>query len=349
MSPLRPARLDTVTPFGIDQVAATAGEDPSVLRMENLDTDLAPPPGVIEATRAAVGSAGANSYLPFIGWRSLREAIAGRLEPTIGHAYDPETQVVVTAGGTEGLLAALLAVIDPGDEVVLTDPTYAGMIHRVTLAGGIPRFVPLLASSGGWRLDLDALEHAAGPRTRALFLMSPSMPSGAVLHAEEWQAVCGLCRERDLWLIYNAAMERILFGDAPHLNPAALEGMAERTLVVGSVSKEYRMIGWRIGWVAGPAEVMRDVVWTHTYTVVTPPGIGQAGAEAALRSPAAEVEDAARILQQRRDALVSELAGWPLVVPDGGWSLLVDAAAMGLSPQELSRRLLAQARGGDCS
>ncbi|MFL5517155.1 MAG: aminotransferase class I/II-fold pyridoxal phosphate-dependent enzyme, partial [Gemmatimonadales bacterium] len=150
-------RLVGIPGFAIDEVAARAGGDPHVLRLENLDTNLPPPAAAVEATRAAVGTDGANSYLPFTGTLDLRAAVAERLERQTGRAYDPDHEVVITAGGTEGMLDALLAIIDPGDEVVLTDPTYAGMTNRVRLAGGVPRLVPLVREIGEWRLDLDAL------------------------------------------------------------------------------------------------------------------------------------------------------------------------------------------------
>src|SRR5262249_20739778 len=150
----------------------------------------------------------------------------------------------------------LLATVDPGDEVILTDPTYAGIVNRVRLVGGVPAFVPYRVDAGEWRLDRAAFDAAVTDRTRALLLMSPSMPSGAYLDADDWAAVCALCIERDLLLIYDAAMERLLFDGRPLLHPVRTPGMAERTLVIGSMSKEFRLIGWRVGWVSGPAELV---------------------------------------------------------------------------------------------
>jgi aspartate/methionine/tyrosine aminotransferase len=337
-------RLHDLPGFSIDRVAAAAGDDPHVLRMENLDTDLRPPAAAVEETRRAVGRDEDNSYLPFTGRMELRRAVAGRLEASTGFAYDPEQQVVVTAGGTEGLLDALLATTDPGDEVVVTDPTYAGIVNRVRLAGAVPRLVPLVASADGWRLDLGALRSAVGPGTRAMLMMSPSMPSGAVLDRAEWDAVADLCRERGLWLIYDAAMERILFDGREVVHPASLPGMRERTLVVGSVSKEQRMIGWRVGWVAGPAEVMADVGRVRLYNVVTPPGISQTAAAVALREPEPDLAACVAEWQRRRDMVMEQLGGWPVVPAGGGWSLLLDVAALGLDCVEASRLLLERGR-----
>lgn len=337
-------RLAGIPGFAIDDVAARAGADPGVLRLENLDTDLPPPAAAVAATRAAVGTDDANSYLPFTGTVELRTAVAEHLERRTGRAYDPDREVVITAGGTEGMLDALLAITDPGDQVILTDPTYAGMINRVRLAGGVPRLVPFVQAIGEWRLDLDALGAAATSRTRVVFLMNPSMPSGAVLDRTEWEAVAELCRKHDWWLLYNAAMERILFDGRGAIHPAALAGMGERTIVVGSVSKEYRMIGWRVGWVAGPAAIMGDIARVHLYNVVSPTGIAQSGAAAALEGPPTDVAAAVAEWERRRDAVLLSLGGFPLMRPAGGWSMLLDVRAMGHDSFTASRLLLERGR-----
>ncbi|MFQ5568109.1 MAG: pyridoxal phosphate-dependent aminotransferase [Rhodothermales bacterium] len=336
-------RLHGIPGFSIDRVAAAAGDDPEVLRLENLDTDLAPPSGVRAATQAALGNDDDNSYLPFTGKHTLREAVAHHAGAHAGHGYRPE-HVVITCGGTEGMLDALLATTDPGDEVILTDPTYAGMIYRVRLAGAVPRLVPFVVQDGTWRLDLNALKAAVSKRTRVVFLMNPSMPSGAVLTQVEWDVVAALCREYDLWLLYNAAMERILFDGHPLIHPAALPGMAERTITVGSVSKEYRMIGWRIGWVVGPEAIMADIARVHIYNVVTPTGIAQAGALAALQSPRADLEACVAEWQRRRDVLNEQLHDWPTISATGGWSQLLDVGALGYDSFTASRLLLERGR-----
>src|SRR5262245_33912699 len=310
--PMTVDRLRDVPGFSIDRVADAAGANPDVLRLENLDTDLRPPQTALEAPRAAIDEDDANSYLPFVGRPALREAAARHVSRLSGVAYDPDRQCVITAGGTAGLLNVLLATLNPGDEVLLTDPTYAGMIYRVRLASGVPRLVPFLLQGGQWRLDLDALADAVSERTRAVFLMNPSMPSGAVLSRAAWEAVAALCVRRSLWLIYNAAMERILFDGRPYLHPAPLPGMADRTITVGSVSKEYRMIGWRVGWVVGPEAVLADVVKVGIYNVITPVGLTQTAAAAALATPESDLAAAVAEWQRRRDAVVAELRGWLL-------------------------------------
>jgi len=337
-------RLKDVPGFSIDRVAAAAGSDPEVLRLENLDTDLRPPEAALEATRTAIDEDDANSYLPFLGSAGLRQVVAGHVSRLSGVAYDPEQQCVITAGGTEGLLNVLLATLNPGDEVLLTDPTYAGMIYRVRLAGGVPRLVSFALRAGEWRLDLDAFAEAISARTRMVFLMNPSMPSGAVLNREEWEVIAALCVRHSLWLLYNAAMERILYDGRPYLHPAGLPGMAERTLTVGSVSKEYRMIGWRVGWVVGPEAIMADVAKVGIYNVVTPVGITQGAAAAALSTSESELAAAVAEWQRRRDWIIEELRGEPLIPAAGGWSMLLDVGARGFDSFTASDRLLGRGK-----
>jgi aspartate/methionine/tyrosine aminotransferase len=182
-------RLDEIPGFGIDRVAAAAGDDPEILRLENLDTDVPPPAAAIAATRDAVGEDDANSWLPFNGRQDLKEAVSDYIERRGGPRYEPRRDVVITGGEGEAMLDALLCLTDPGDEVIVTDPTYAGMINRVRLAGAVPRLVPLHAERGEWRLDLDALAAAATDRTRVVFLNNASFPTGWVASATT--PICG--------------------------------------------------------------------------------------------------------------------------------------------------------------
>jgi aspartate/methionine/tyrosine aminotransferase len=345
----RAERLEGIVGFGIDRVAASAEETGGrhggpILRMENLDTDLPLPPEALEVTRAKLGDPKSNSWLPFTGDLDLRAAISDFTAERTGHRYDPEREIVITAGGMEGLLNALLCTVDPGDEVIVTDPTYAGIVNRIRLAGGTPRFVPFLAEEDAWRFDRGRLDDLVGPKTTGFLLMSPSMPSGGCLDEDDWLAVCDLCRERDLFLIYDSAMERLLFDGRPLVHPLRMEGMAERTVVVGSLSKEHRMIGWRVGWVAGPADTVTDAGWAHVYNTTMPVAISRFAATAVLRGDQGHVAECVAELEHRRDTMLSGLPGWPLVSPAGGWSLLLDVASLGFEPAEASRILLEDAQ-----
>jgi aspartate/methionine/tyrosine aminotransferase len=339
------SRLRDIPGIGVDVIgdAADAAGDPDILRLENLDTDLRPPPVAVELTRAAVDDDAANSYLPFQGQRALREAAAAHVGRLAGRRYDPGDECVVVAGGLNGILNALLATVEPGQEVVLTDPIYAGLVNRVRLAGGVPRFVPAapLHDGGGWTVDPDRLAAAVGPATAAVLMMGPSMPTGLVLGDAHWSALAGALERHPAWLIYDAAMERIRFDGQPPSHPARHPGLADRTITAGSASKELRMIGWRVGWVVGPRTVLADINLVGLTNVVCQVGIAQAAVAAALAAPDADADVAAATAtwQQRCAVILDQLAGYPAVRPDGGWSLLIDTRPLGLTPAALSRRL----------
>ena len=337
---LAPRRFASISPLDIIAVAESADAlGAQVLRMENLDTDLAPPAAALTATGDALTELGwSSSYLPFTGKRGLRAAVSDQIHARTGHRYDPGTEVVISSGGLAALFAALLALTDPGDHVVLTDPCYEGFIARVRLAGAQPVHVPLRPEGGRWRLDVAALDRIS--RASVIVTMSPSMPTGHMLDDSEWDAMARLAERTGAWVLHDTAMERITFDGRPLSSPLTRPGLAGRTVLAGSVSKEYRMIGWRIGWAAGPAAVMRNVGSAVVYSTVVPSGFSQAGAEAALRSAEDGIAQATEQWQARRDLILGELAGLPAISPDGGWSLLLDAAALGTSPRALSRHLL---------
>lgn len=337
------SRLRHIPGIGVDEIgdAADATGNPRFLRLENLDTDV-PPPAVARAvTHAAVDADDANSYLPFQGHRALREAAAEHVSAMTGHRYDPGTDCVSVAGGLNGILNVLLATVEPGREVVICDPIYAGLVNRIRLAGGIPRHVRCVPGEDGWVTDPGELAAAIGPQTAAVLLMSPAMPTGAVLSGEHFDAIAGPAGRYGAWIIWDAAMERIVFGDRRPVHPATHPGLAGRTITVGSASKELRMIGWRVGWVAGPAPIMKDISLVGLTNVVCQVGIAQQAVAAALRDPgaAADVAAATRIWQQRCAYMLDQLAGYPCVRPDGGWSLLIDCAGLGLPAAEASQRL----------
>jgi aspartate/methionine/tyrosine aminotransferase len=359
------ARLRDIPGIGVDVIgdAADAAADPDILRLENLDTDLRPPRVAVELTRSAVDDDAANSYLPFQGHRALREAASAHVGRLAARRYDPAGECVIVAGGLNGILNALLATVEPGQEVVLTDPIYAGLVNRVRLAGGVPRFVPATgvpgagaagggaagggaagggaAGGGGWTVDPERLAAAVGPATAAVLMMGPSMPTGLVLGDAHWSALAAALENHPAWLIYDAAMERIRFDGRPPSHPAAHPGLAGRTITVGSASKELRMIGWRVGWVVGPAPVLADINLVGLTNVVCQVGIAQAAVAAALADPGADADVAAATAtwQQRCEVILGQLAGYPVVRPDGGWSLLIDTGPLGLTPGEASRRL----------
>ena len=263
-----------------------------------------------------------------------------------GREYDPARECVSVAGGLNGVLNALLAITEPGDEVVLSDPIYAGLVNRVRLAGAVPVHVPAVPTSGGWRTDPDELAAAVGPRTAAVLLMGPSMPTGAVFDRTHLDALAGPVLEHDAWILYDAAMERIRFDDEPPVHPASHPQLADRVITVGSASKELRMIGWRVGWVVAPPRVLSDIALVGMTNVVCQVGIAQRAVAAALSAPDADADVAAatRTWRERCDVVLEQLADYPVVRPHGGWSLLIDTTQLGLSPADASRQLFDRGR-----
>ncbi|HMQ29447.1 MAG TPA: pyridoxal phosphate-dependent aminotransferase [Chloroflexaceae bacterium] len=336
------SRLAHITPIGVEQMGDLADSlhDPAVLRLENLDTDLRPPPSALAFTKAAIDDDAANSYLPFFGLDRTRQAAAELVSRQSGQRYDWKTECLISAGGLSGILNVLLATLEPGDEVLLTDPIYVGLVNRVRLAGGVPRYVPLVPTAQGWRLDREALAAIDPAPVRVALLMSPSMPTGAVFSAEEWEALVAFCRRAGCWLLNDAAMERILYDGREVIHPASFPQMRERVITVGAASKEYRMIGWRVGWVVGPAPIIADVARVSLTNVVCQTGIAMGAVASAIADPDDGIAASVAAWQRRRDVVLEELAGLTVIPPHGGWSLLLDVTPFGLSGAEASRRLL---------
>jgi len=338
----RPARMQHIAGIGVDRMGSIADADGGdFLRLENLDVDIPPDPEAVARTRQAAGLDADNSYLPFVGQARLRDVAARHVSRLSGVPYAGERNCVISAGGLSGILNVLLATIEVGDEVVVTDPTYAGLINRVRLAGGVPRFAAFAFRPGGeWTLDREQLVAAVGPRTRAMLLMSPSMPSGGMLDAGDWTLVAELCVKHDLLLILDSAMERLVFDGRKVLHPAGLAGMAERTITVGSSAKELRMIGWRVGWILAPEALMPDLVAVSLANVVVPVGIAQDAAAIALERSGETLPSYVAELQARRDTVLAELDGLPVGVPAGGWSMLLRVSDFGIDGATMSDRLL---------
>lgn len=341
----RVKRLENVPGIGVERMgsAADAACDPEIVRLENLDTDIPPPSIAIEVTRKGIGADVNNSYLPFLGQDTLRQAATKRVSRVAKVDYDWRSECVITAGGMSGILNCLLAMLEPGDEVIVTDPTYAGIINRIRIAGGVTKFVPLIPSANGWRLDIHALENSASAKTR-IVLISPGMPTGHILTKEEWEAVARVSHKTDAWVLYDAAMERILYDNRSVIHPASFPFMSERTITVGAASKELRMIGWRVGWVVGPKKIMNDIALVSIANVVCQTGISMAGVAAGLNAADDGLQAALRTWQERRDVLLQELDGLTVIPPHGGWSMLLDAEAHGINAVELSERLLKEVK-----
>jgi aspartate/methionine/tyrosine aminotransferase len=327
-------RVQSMLRMTMTDMADAADSLGDVFRLENADTCFTPPEHVLRATREAVGVDDANSYLPLRGLASLRSAIAERYRADWGVSYDPEREIVVSCGAGESLLNALLVLIDPGDRVLLTNPTYSGMAQRVRLAGGVQVFTALDAS---WRLDLDRLrEDARG--CRVLFFASPCMPCGTVFTAEEVAAISAVAVENDAWIVFNGAADKVAFDG----RSVTLPGPRERTVLVGCVSKNYGMPGWRVGWALGPPDVMRAMEDVHIFNGVMPSGFCQVGAAAALTGDQDWQRALVDAYARGQDALLSELPPGRVIPAEGGYFCLYDTGEV--SGADFAAGLLATER-----
>jgi len=341
MPPPRSRRAQSMVRMTMADMAELADQRPGSFRLENADTDLAPPAHAIQATRDAVGVDRYNSYLPLHGLPELRQAISERYRTDLGLRYDPDGEVVVTSGVGEAMLDVLLSYVNEGDRVLMTNPTYNGMAQRVRLAGGVQVFTDQVEARG-WHLDPSDLQRAA-KGCKVIFYGSPSMPTGVVFSRDETEALAEAAVENDALIVFNGAVDKVLYDGKSVINPATLLGLWERTITVGCITKNYNMVGWRIGWAVGPRELLKPVHDIHIFNGIMASGYSEAGAAAALTGPQEYVSASAQTYQRRRDALIRRLRtieGLRLVVPDGGYFFIANIEALGVSARDFCRRLL---------
>jgi N-succinyldiaminopimelate aminotransferase len=286
------------------------------------------PPSVIASAVAALEH-GANQYAPGLGVPALRQAIARHQHRHYGLGLDPEREVVVTTGCTEGIAAALLGLIDPGDEVVVLEPYYDSYLAMIEMCGAVRRPVTLRAPE--FRLDATALRNAIGPRTRAILLNSPHNPTGTVLDRAELQAVASLAIEHDLIVITDEVYEHLVFDDHEHVPLATLPGMRERTLTLSSAGKSYSFTGWKVGWATGPADLVSAVLSAKQWLTFTSGSPLQPAVAHALDHEPDWPRALARSLQSRRDLLVAGLADAGLTArpPEGTYFATTDISHLG--------------------
>jgi N-succinyldiaminopimelate aminotransferase len=294
--------------------------------------DYPGPPEVLDVARAAIGTPH-DQYPPGPGQPELRAAVAAHVQRFRGLVYDPDTEVLVTAGATEALSAALLALLDTGDEVVLFEPMYDCYAAGIAMAGGVARPVPLRpppGDDGPWTFDESELRAAVTPRTKLLLLNSPHNPTGKVFAAGELQLLATLAIDNDLLVLTDEVYEHLVFRGAGegagHVSPATLPGMRERTLVVSSAGKTFNVTGWKIGWICGPAALVAAVRTAKQFLTYVNGGPFQPAIAAGLRLPDAYFTGIARDLEYRRDVLVAGLreAGLPVISPEATYFATVD-------------------------
>ena len=303
-----------------------------------------PVPAPVEQEAIAAIRAGHNIYTRLDGIDRLRHAIAAKQQRDYGLAYDPETEVLVASGATAGLHAAAMALLNPGDEVILFEPFYG--YHTATLNSMRVKPVLVPLTEPDFSLETSALRAAVTPRTRAILLNTPANPSGKVFTQAETEAVCQACLEHDLFLITDEIYEYFVYDGARHIAPATLPGMSERTIVISGFSKTFSITGWRLGYVTADARWMAAMAYFHDLTYVCAPSAFQHGAAAGLEQlPPSFYKEIASSHQSKRERIVSALrdAGLTPTVPQGAYYILADNSRLpGQTAAEKARNLLAQ-------
>jgi aspartate/methionine/tyrosine aminotransferase len=300
-----------------------------------------PAPAELKQAAADALFADINQYAITWGAKPLRDAIAAKTTRTYpGWDVDPETQITVTCGATEGMIAAMLAVLDPGDNLLVFEPFYENYGPDAILTGATPTYITL--HEPDWHFDPDELRAAVAPRTRGIVVNSPHNPTGKVFTRDELQVIADLCIEHDLVAFTDDIYEHIVYG-GEHIPLATLPGMAERTVAVNSVSKTYSVTGWRVGWVIASPELTGGIRKTHDFLTVGAAAPLQQAAAVALSFPEGYYKELAAEYRERRDVLLPALsaAGFRVYEPNGAYYVMTDIA--GLTDEDdvtFARRLI---------
>ncbi len=307
--------------------------------------DFDPPAELVEAAVRALRE-GWNQYAITWGSPRLREAIAKKVAWSNALHIDPERHITVTCGATEAMMATLLAVINPGDEVVLFEPFYENYGPDALLSGAQLRYVRLDLSQSEMRFDPDALRAACGAKTRAIIVNTPHNPTGKVFTREELELIASLCREQGVLAITDEVYEHILYDGAVHLSLASLPGMADRTVTINSMSKTYSVTGWRVGWALCANDAITDGIRrAHDFLTVGAAAALQEAGAVALAFPRAYYEGLSAMYREKRDTMLDVLtqAGFRCTVPTGAYYVMTDIAGFGAGDDiTFTRRLIEQ-------
>ncbi len=307
------------------------------------DTPL--PESVLEAAIQAIYD-GYNIYTRLDGVSVLRQAIAEKFERHNGLTVDPDKEVLVTSGATGAMSSACLALLNPGDQVLLFEPFYG--YHYSTLLSIRVEPVPVPLEAATWEIDFDRLRAAITPRTRAMIINSPGNPCGKVFTRRELEAIAELAIEHDLFVFTDEIYEYFVYGDHPHVSPATIPGMAERTITISGFSKTFSMTGWRVGYLAASSKWIPTIGYFHDLGYVCTPSPFQYAAAAGLRAlPDSFYQGLATEYQEKRDKICEALAtaGLTPAVPAGAYYVLADASAIEGDCASIKSRNLLRATG----
>ncbi|MBC7930791.1 MAG: aminotransferase class I/II-fold pyridoxal phosphate-dependent enzyme [Rubrivivax sp.] len=313
--------------------------------------DFPAPEDIKRAAQEAIAD-DVNQYAITWGAKDFRDAIAEKSKWHLGLDVDPETEITVTCGSTEGMIAAMMATVDPGEEVVVFEPFYENYAPDAVLSGATPRYVSLRAPE--WTFDREELRAAFGERTKAIILCNPNNPTGKVFTRDEMEFVASLCKQFDALCFTDEIYEHILYPRSgrtvEHISMAQLEGMRERTVVVNSMSKTYSVTGWRVGYCIAPPRITAAVRKVHDFLTVGAAAPLQRAGAYALRLPPSYYEHLQRDYERRRDVLlpVLEDAGFKVFRPDGAYYMMTDISAFGFRDDVEFTRFLVREIGVAC-
>jgi aminotransferase len=282
----------------------------------------------IKAAAVAAIEAGVNQYPVTWGSPTLRGAIAAKYARFGWPELDPETEIVVTCGSTEAMASTYLALVEPGDEVLMFQPFYENYGPDAYLSGAVPRVVPL--ASPEWSLDVDRLRDAVGPKTRAIVVNTPHNPTGKVFTEAELSAVADVAIERDLLVFTDEIYEHIVYDGRSHVSIALLPGMRERTVTISALSKTYSVTGWRVGWAISSPELIGAIRKVHDFLTVAAPAPLQEAGVVALSLPDSYYEELARAYAARRDLFIGRLEGtrFNVLRPEGAYYTVTDVRGL---------------------
>ena len=301
--------------------------------------DFDPDPRILDAAARALRE-GYNQYATTWGAPLLRQAIARKQSAAWGRSVDPETEITVSCGATEAMIAAMLAAVDPGDEVIVFEPFYENYGPDCVISGAVPRYVPLRPPD--WAFDPDELRDAFNDRTRAIVVNTPHNPTGKVYSQAELNLIARLCQEHEAIAITDEIYERLVYSGR-HISIATLPGMAERTITISGASKTYSVTGWRIGWLIAPPSLTAAIRKVHDFLTVGAAHPLQIAVAEALEFPPSFYVELLGDYQERRDAIVAGLqeCGFTASSPDGAYYVMAGIEAFGADDDvAFARRLI---------
>jgi aminotransferase len=336
-------RIRTVPPSGIRRFFEIAATMEDVISLGIGEPDFVSPRAIIEAAEASL-DAGKTGYTANLGLIELREAISEELRRLYGVEYDPKNEIVVTIGASEAMMIAMLALLDPGDEILIPEPCFVSYGPTAQFAGGKVVWVPTRAEND-FQVTAEDIESRITARTKVLFLGYPNNPTGAVLRRETMEEIAEVVEKHDLFVISDEIYDRLVYGEAHargHVCVPSVGSLWERTVLLNGFSKGYAMTGWRIGYACAPEPVLRQMYKAHQYVVMSAPTMGQYGALAGLRRCQPDVERMRLAYDARRRAIVDGLraAGLPTFEPEGAFYCFPDITSTGLSSEDFAQRLL---------